>query len=62
MTGIQLAREIGQLCSRLPILMYTGYRDDITDADLSAAGVNRLISKPVDVSELKLTVAKLLQY
>jgi PAS domain S-box-containing protein len=50
MTGLELAKRITAERPDLPVLLYTGYGDGLTQAMLEAAGVRRLLHKPLDVS------------
>ena len=52
MTGIEFARAARALRPDLPIILYTGYADGITDADVERAGITAVVRKPVDVEEL----------
>jgi PAS domain S-box-containing protein len=51
-TGLELAQALMRLRPELPVVLYTGYSDDLTPADLAAAGVSTLLRKPVDPAEL----------
>jgi CheY-like chemotaxis protein len=51
-TGLELARQIGALRPGTPVILYTGYGEDIAESELAAAGVRALARKPVDPSEL----------
>ncbi len=52
MTGLELARHILALRPDLPVLLYTGYSDGLTEQDTAAAGVRALLRKPLEVAEL----------
>jgi PAS domain S-box-containing protein len=52
MTGLELAREIHAVRPSLPVLLYTGYGDDLQAVDLERAGVCALLRKPVDPATL----------
>jgi PAS domain S-box-containing protein len=52
MTGLELARRMRQVRADLPVILYTGYADEITAADLAAAGVAALLRKPVEPGAL----------
>ena len=39
-----------RVTAELPVLLYTGYGDGLTPAMLEAAGVRRLLHKPLDPS------------
>ena len=51
-SGLELARRMSALRSDLPIILYTGYADEITEAELSGGGVGALLRKPVEPSPL----------
>ena len=52
LTGLELARVLMRLRPGVPIVLYTGYGEDLTAAQLEAAGVRALVKKPVDPAEL----------
>ena len=52
MTGLEFARAAGALHPALPIVLYTGYGEDITDADIEGAGVAAVLRKPIDARAL----------
>jgi len=52
MTGLELARELVALRPGLPVVLYTGYADGVTDAQVEAAGVRALLRKPVEPAQL----------
>jgi DNA-binding NtrC family response regulator len=47
-TGLDLARELTGIRPDLPIIMYTGYSDDLQDADVERCGIRALVKKPLD--------------
>jgi PAS domain S-box-containing protein len=51
-TGLQLARELLEIRPTVPVILYTGYADKITEAQAHAAGVRALIRKPVEPAAL----------
>ena len=51
-SGLELARRMNALRPDLPIVLYTGYADEITDAELAGGGVGTLLRKPVEPSAL----------
>jgi FixJ family two-component response regulator len=51
-TGVQLARELLILNPGLPILLYTGFSDDLSDVEIKRAGIRGLLKKPVDSDAL----------
>jgi DNA-binding NtrC family response regulator len=52
MTGIELARNLLGLRPGLPVILYTGYSDSISDVDVTQAGIRALVDKPVDTGAL----------
>ena len=51
-TGLELARDIHRIRAGTPVILYTGYGDDIPREELAAANVHTLARKPVDPAEL----------
>lgn len=52
MTGLELARRLHADHPGLPVLLYSGYAEQLDAADLAAAGIHARLSKPVDTAEL----------
>jgi PAS domain S-box-containing protein len=52
MTGLALSREATRLRPGMPVLLCTGFGEDISAADLAAAGVRALVRKPVEPGDL----------
>jgi CheY-like chemotaxis protein len=52
MVGLEFAREIHNLRPDVPIVLLTGYIENLPDEAVRAAGVRRLISKPATILEL----------
>jgi CheY-like chemotaxis protein len=51
-TGLELARQIHRIRPGTPVILYTGYGDDIPERELRAAKVCTLARKPVAPAEL----------
>jgi len=51
-TGLELARQIHGIRPGTPVILYTGYGEDIAEDQLSGAGVRALARKPVEPAEL----------
>jgi CheY-like chemotaxis protein len=47
-TGFELARELIARRPSLPVILYTGHGDRITQRDVEAAGIRALLHKPVE--------------
>jgi CheY-like chemotaxis protein len=52
LTGLQLARELLRARPSLPLILYTGYADELTETEAKAAGVRALLRKPVEPRDL----------
>jgi PAS domain S-box-containing protein len=48
LTGLALAREVSRLRPGLPVILYTGYAEDLSPQELRAAGVRELVRKPIE--------------
>jgi DNA-binding response OmpR family regulator len=62
MTGLELAREVSRLRPGLPVILFTGYAEGISDAILGSAGAAALLHKPVDPCELYARLASVLPH
>ncbi|HEX4883846.1 MAG TPA: PAS domain S-box protein [Casimicrobiaceae bacterium] len=60
MTGLALAKELSSLRAGLPIVLYTGYGEGITPAMLAAAGVRKLLAKPIEPAHAHAALAAIL--
>lgn len=61
MAGLELAERIRKIRPEIPILLVTGYSDRATPEALAKAGINRLLLKPVDATELSEALNALLR-
>jgi CheY-like chemotaxis protein len=52
MTGLELARELAAIRPGVPVILYTGFADGVSDAEIEAAGVRALVRKPVEPAQL----------
>jgi len=50
MTGLELARRLMALHPGLPIILYTGYTERLTEEQTRTAGIRALVTKPVDIA------------
>jgi signal transduction histidine kinase len=48
MTGTEFATLVLERFPDLPVILYTGYSDDLTEAHVQALGIRALVRKPVD--------------
>ena len=60
LTGLELARDLLQHRPDLPVILYTGHREALTEAQAQAAGVRALVRKPVAVDQLHALLETLL--
>lgn len=60
MNGLELARRLRTLRGDLPLILYSGYSEGLSEDQLRAAGVNARVHKPVDTDELLAIVRRLL--
>ena len=51
LTGLALAREIARLRPGLPVILYTGYAEDLSPQELEEAGVQRIVRKPIEPAQ-----------
>jgi PAS domain S-box-containing protein len=52
LTGLQLADDLLAARPGLPVILYTGYSENITSEQLDRAGVRAIVKKPIDPSAL----------
>ena len=60
MTGLDFARAAHALQPDVPIVLYTGYGEGLTPADIERAGVVALLRKPIEPPALLATLRKYL--
>jgi CheY-like chemotaxis protein len=61
MTGLEAAEEIAKLRPNVPVILYSGYSEQLTEARVSAAGVRALVRKPLDIPVFRGLLEELLQ-
>ncbi|MBL8987226.1 MAG: PAS domain S-box protein [Gemmatimonadetes bacterium] len=59
MSGLELAAEIHRIRPDVPILMFTGYMEDLEPTELEAAGVRMVLRKPVALAQLEAGLAEI---
>ncbi len=62
MSGLELLTEIGREFPGLPVIMMTAYASVETAVEALKKGARDYLTKPLDVEELKLTVARVLDH
>jgi two-component system cell cycle sensor histidine kinase/response regulator CckA len=60
MTGMEVAQQLLKLRPGLPVILYTGYSDEISEEQVLGSGIRALINKPVDTGRLRDLVRRLL--
>lgn len=60
MTGKVLAHELIRIKDNIPIILNTGYSDEIDESTAKKAGIGAYIMKPLNTMELAKTIRKLL--
>jgi PAS domain S-box-containing protein len=60
MTGLQLAHALHALRPSLPVILYTGYAEGLARSELEAAGIRKVLAKPVDPGALEAALAGVL--
>jgi CheY-like chemotaxis protein len=51
LTGLALAKLISRLRPGLPVILYTGYAEDLSQQQLREAGVLQLVRKPIEPAQ-----------
>ena len=59
LTGLGLSRKLLEIRPDLPIIICTGFSDQIDEATVKAAGIRALLLKPIVLSELAENIRKL---
>jgi len=59
--GLDLAGEVSRIRPGLPIVMLTGYIDDLPEEAIRAAGVSEILRKPATTGELAALLRKVLE-
>jgi PAS domain S-box-containing protein len=47
-TGLELGCQLTGIRPDLPVILYTGYSEDVTDADVQRCGIRAMVKKPLD--------------
>lgn len=61
MKGTELLERVKRSWPDLPVIMITAYGDPGTEANVTALGAERLLTKPVDFAHLKADIAALIE-
>ena len=60
MTGLEAAERVHQVRNDLPVVLYTGHSEGLTDAKIDAAGIRSVVRKPLDVPAFRALLDELL--
>jgi CheY-like chemotaxis protein len=60
MTGLEVAKHVLKLRPDLPVVLYTGCSEEISEDRVSQAGIRALVRKPVDTHRLRDLIWRLL--
>ena len=60
MTGVQLAAEIRQLNQEVPIILCTGFSEDINEQTVQHYGISKFLLKPITRQQLAEAVHSIL--
>ncbi|MGM0766528.1 MAG: hybrid sensor histidine kinase/response regulator [Pseudomonadota bacterium] len=58
MTGLQLSQQLQRSHPTVPVVLYTGFSEELTEAEASKAGIIGLLRKPVDLTALYQLLAR----
>jgi CheY-like chemotaxis protein len=61
-TGIDFAREVRRACPDICIILLSGYIGPLLTQDATAAGVQRILTKPLDLEALGEDIGSLLTH
>jgi CheY-like chemotaxis protein len=60
MTGIELARRLRQARPELPVILVSGYMGPVLEQDARLAGIECILTKPLDLQILSQAMARVL--
>lgn len=60
LSGLELAKIITALPQQIPVFLYTGYSETVTEEVALAAGIRAFLQKPLDTSQLDALVREVL--
>lgn len=61
MTGIELTRKILDIRPDIPVILCTGYNEDLSGQEARSLGIRELLLKPASSNELKMIVRRALE-
>jgi CheY-like chemotaxis protein len=60
MTGVALAHAVTQLRPGVPVLLCTGFGDDLQEDEIAAAGIHAVLRKPLEPADLRANLDRLI--
>ncbi len=60
MTGVQLAEALLKVRPGIPIILYSGFTEDITPQKAKSKGIRKMLSKPLNIHYLSAVLRKCL--
>ncbi|MEQ8662204.1 MAG: response regulator, partial [Gammaproteobacteria bacterium] len=60
MSGLELAGALLTVRPEVPVILYTGYAEGVTEQRVRAAGVRALVCKPLDIAAFRTQLGSLL--
>ena len=60
MTGVAFAQAVTQLRPGVPVLLCTGFSDDLREDEITAAGIHAVLRKPLEPADLRANVDRLI--
>jgi FixJ family two-component response regulator len=62
MTGVELARELMRIRPEIPIILCTGFSEEITPERAKAIGLKNFILKPIIMSQIATAIRHALDH
>lgn len=59
-TGIELAVAIREINPELPVILYSGYSEQVSEGELDESGVRAFLKKPLDIEDLFAVMVEIL--
>ncbi|MCK5057146.1 MAG: response regulator, partial [Candidatus Aminicenantes bacterium] len=60
MTGVQLAGELKNIRPDIPVILCTGFSENINEENYASKGINSFIMKPLGIDEIARAVRRIL--
>jgi len=60
LTGFEFAEKVLSICPEIPIIMTTGYSEELSEGEIQAAGITTILAKPLKIATLAKVVVGIL--